>query len=110
MSGMSELSDLSASVQSQSDYNQVDFLTTELALCFTFAAIAARNYETGNQEAAETSIANAEKAYEVVIHYLPGEPHSKHLPFEEVQAIRAEFGRVRERLDGLQRFRKGWTN
>jgi hypothetical protein len=106
MSDMSPLSDLSASLQAQSDYNRVDFLTTELALCFTFAAIAVRKYAAGNRESAETSLAHAEKSYETAIHYLSDPKHSKHLTVEEAHATTTELKRIRERLNGLQQLRK----
>jgi hypothetical protein len=76
-----------------------------LTLCFTFSTIAARKYETGNQESAEKSKVNAEKAYETVIQYLSDPKHSKHLTGEESQDITAELERLRDRLDGLQRLR-----
>jgi hypothetical protein len=106
MSDMSPLSDLSASLQTQSDYNRVDFLTTELAVCFTFSTLAARKYATGNRESAETSMSNAEKSYETVIQFLSDPKRSKYLTIEEVHATRAELKRIRKRLDGLQQLRK----
>jgi len=82
-------------------------MKNELALCFTFSTIAARRYETGNQESAENSMANAEKAYETVIHFLSDRKHSTHLTQETIQEFTAELDRLRDRLDGLIRqFRK----
>ena len=99
--------DRSANIQADSDRHRVEFMKNELALCFTFSTIAARKYETGNQESAETSMANAEKAYETVIHFLSDRKHSTHLTQETIQEFTAELERLRERLDGLiQRFTK----
>jgi len=82
-------------------------MKSELALCFTFSTIAARRYETGDQESANKSMANAERAYETVIHFLSDPMHSKHLTGEESQDIGAELERLRNRLDGLiSKFRK----
>ncbi len=82
-------------------------MKNELALCFTFSTIAARRYETGNQESAENSMANAEKAYETVIHFLSDRKHSTHLTQETIQEFTAELDRLLDRLDGLIRqFRK----
>jgi hypothetical protein len=103
VSEMSALSDLSANLQAQSDYNRVDFLLTELVLCFTFSIISARKYEAGNQESAAKSMANAERAYETVLHFLSDTKYSKHLTDETIQECTAALGRLRDRLDGLQR-------
>jgi regulator of replication initiation timing len=82
-------------------------MKSELALCFTFSTIAARRYESGEQESAKKSMANAEKAYETVIHFLSDRKHSTHLTAEESQDITIELERLRDRLDGLiQRFKK----
>jgi hypothetical protein len=94
-----------AKLQAESDRHRVEFLKNELALCFTFSSIAARKYETGNQESAEKSMANAERAYETVIHLLSDPKHSKHLTKETVQECTAELERLRQRLDGLHRLR-----
>ena len=78
-----------------------------MGLCFTFSIIAARKYETGNQESAAGSMANAERAFETVSQFLSDPKHSKHLTAEERQNITAELERLRERLDRLIRsFRK----
>ena len=82
-------------------------MQNELALCLTFSAIATRRYETGNQEAAEKSMANAEKAYETVLLILTDPKHTTHLTKETIQESTWKLERLRERLDGiLQRFKK----
>ena len=104
---MSTPSDPHANLKANLDRHRVEFMKSELALCFTFSTIAARKYETGNQESAETSMANAEKAYETVIHFLSDRKHSTHLTQETIQEFTAELDRLRDRLDGLIRqFRK----
>ena len=104
---MSVPSDPSGKLQADSDINRLNFLKTELALCLTFSTIAARNYETGNQESAERSMANSEKAYETVVRFLADPKHSKHLTAEELQDLTADLERLREKLDGLaQQFRR----
>src|SRR5882724_9539806 len=96
-----------ANLQAESDRHRLAFIKTELALCFTFSTIAARKYETGNQESAASSMANAERAYETVIQFLSDPKHCKHLTGEERQDITTELERLRERLDRLIRsFRK----
>jgi ubiquinone biosynthesis protein UbiJ len=104
---MSAPSDPSANLKGALDRHRVEFMKNELALCFTFSTIAARKYETGNQESAENSMANAEKAYETVIQFLSDRKHSTHLAHETVQEFTAELERLRDRLDGLrERFKK----
>jgi hypothetical protein len=104
---MSVPPDPSAELKAEFDSNRVNFLKTEVALGFTFATVAARNYETGSQKAAERSMANSEKAYETASRFLSDPKHSKHLTEEEVRELTAELERLREKLDGLGRqFRK----
>ena len=103
---MSAPSDPFANLQAESAQHRLNFIKTELALCFTFSIIAARKYDTGSQEFAAESMANAERAYETVIQFLSDPKHSKHLTVEESQDITAELERLRERLDRLQRFRE----
>ena len=102
---MSTRSDPYAHLQAESDRHRLDLIKTELALCFTFSTIAARTYE-GNQESAERSMTNAERAYETVLQILSDPKHSKHLTEETIQDVTAELKRLRDRLDGVQRFRK----
>jgi hypothetical protein len=54
-------------------------------------------YETGTRESAEKSMANAEKAYETVIHFLSDPKHATHLTHETIQECTEEL----ERLDRL---------
>ena len=105
--GMSAPSDPYESLQAASNRHRVQFLKNELALCLSFSLIAARKYETGNQESAEKSMANAERAYETVVQLLSDPKHSKHLTKETIRECTAKLERLRDRLDGLQRFRKG---
>jgi len=96
-----------SNLQADVDRHWVGFMKSELALCFTFSNIAARRYESVDQESATKSMANAEKAYETVIQFLSDPKHSKHLTAEESQDITIELERLRDRLDGLiQRFKK----
>ena len=104
---MSTPSDPYPNLQAGLDRHRVEFMKSELALCFTFSTIAARRYESGDQESAKKSMANAEKAYETVIHFLSDRKHSTHLTQETVQQFTAELEQLRERLDELiQRFKK----
>jgi len=89
--------------QTESDQHAVDFLKSELALCFTFSIVAATKYEAGNRKSAERSIAHAEEAYSTVFQFLSDPEHSKRLTQREIRELTAESERVRETLDGLRR-------
>jgi hypothetical protein len=104
---MSAPFDPHTNLQAESNRRRLSLIKTELALCFSFSTIAARKYETGNHESAARSMVKAEKAYETVIEFLSDPKHSKHVTGEERQDITAELERLRERLDGSQRFNRG---
>ena len=87
--------------QTESDQHEVDFLKSELALCFTFGVLAARKYEAGNRPSAERSIGHAEEPYAAVLPLVSDRKHSKYLNDEAIQDFTAELQRLRERLDGL---------
>jgi len=94
-------------LQANSDYQRIEFIKGELALCFTFSVVASAKYEAGNnRESAERSLANAEKIYAGVSPLVSDPKHSKHLTAELIEEFTAELERLRERLDCLQRFRK----
>ena len=102
---MSTPSNASTNLQAQTDLNLAGFVKTELELAFTFSAIAATEYEAGNPTS--QSMANAEKAYNMVDRYLCDPKHSTHLTVEEIHDMRAELRRLRGRLDELlKRFKK----
>ena len=92
-----------ARLQTESDRHRLNLIRNELTLCFTFSTIAARRFETGNLESAETSMANAEIAYKTVLQILSDPKHSKRLTAESIQETTGELERLRERLDGLLR-------
>jgi hypothetical protein len=95
---MSTPSDLHANLQGELDHHRLNFIKTELALCYIFSTIAA---QTGNHKSAAKSVANAEKAYETVLHFLSENKYSKQLIDETIQECTAALGRLRDRLDGL---------
>jgi hypothetical protein len=88
--------------QGELNRHRVEFIKSELALCFTFSSIAVRKDETGNREAAEKFMAYAEEAYETVLHFLSDSKHFTDLAGEEIEAMRTELDRLRERLDRIE--------
>ena len=55
---MSDTHDL----QAESNQNRINFLRNELSLCFTLASVAETERNSGNNEHAKASLADAEKA------------------------------------------------
>jgi hypothetical protein len=90
-----------ANLKPESNRHRLNFIRSELALCFTFSSIAVRKYETGNREAAEKFMAYAEEAYETVIQFLSDPKHFEHLAGKEIEDMRSELDRLRERLDRI---------
>ena len=88
------------------DPQRVEFLKSELTLCFAFLFVAAVKYEVGKKESAEESLANAEEVYSGVQLFVSDPKYSKHLTNEAIKEFTAGLERLRERLDGLKEFRK----
>ena len=103
---ISTRSSLFAKKPEQPDPQRVEFLKSELTLCFTFLFVAAVKYEVGKKESAEESLANAEEVYSGVQLFVSDPKYSKHLANETIQEFTAGLRRLRERLDGLKGFRK----
>jgi hypothetical protein len=89
-------------LKAESDQNRIQFLRTELTGCFIFASVAKTEYRMGNAEHAQRSIADAEKAYATMQHFLSDPEHAKHITDEERQELTAGMERVRTLLDGLK--------
>jgi len=81
------------------------FLGAALALGVTYSRIAGAEYDAGNRLSADKLMATAQKAYDTVDRFLTASKSFKHLSAEAIQECRSESNRLRERLDGLQRFR-----
>jgi hypothetical protein len=85
---------------------RIEFLKSELMLCFTFLFVATVKYEVGKKESAEESLANAEEVYSGVLLFVSDPKYSKHLTNQAIKEFTAGLERLRERLDGLKGFRK----
>ena len=86
-----------------SNRNRIDFLRTELELCFTFASIAETEHKTGSPEHAKRSVADAEKGYTTLQHFLSDPKHARHIRDDERRELTAGLERLRKILDGLAR-------
>src|SRR5580704_6703456 len=100
---MSEQSNPPERKRAGRNQSRVDFLRTDLSLCFTFADVAATRLKMGNQESARQAIADAEAGYQTLSRFLLDPKHVRHLTDDEIRELTAELRRLRERLDGLQR-------
>ena len=87
--------------QSHADQHRIDFLNSELALCFTFVFLAEIKYKGGKPESAERSIGHAEEAYATILPLVLDPKHAKHLTAGAIQAFTLELKRLREKLDEL---------
>ena len=92
-----------ATAQAESDSQRIEFIRSELAMCFTFTVLATMKYEAGNGESAERSMGHAEEAYAAVLPLVSDPRCSKHLSDETIRGFTAELERLRERLDRLIR-------
>ncbi len=90
-------------LRAKSDQDRIDFLTTDLQACFTFASVAETEHKTGHQEAAERSLADAEKGYATVLRFVSDPKHSAHIPLKTHHDFKAELQRLRTTLDQLRR-------
>ena len=100
------MSDLSATVQSAFDHQQVEFLTVELSTCSRSANLASKMYRAGNTVAAERTTADAEKCYAMVFRFLSDPKDSRNLTTNSIQEFTVKMEALRTTLDGLQRLRK----
>ena len=99
---MSDQSDPPEPMRARLSQSHVDFLRTDLSLCFTFADLADTRLKMGNQESAGQAIADAETGYQTLSRFLSDSKHVRHLTDDEIRELTAELRRLRERLDGLQ--------
>jgi hypothetical protein len=102
---ISTRSSLFAKEPGQSGRQRVEFLRSELTLCFTFLFVAAVKYEVGKKESAEGSLANAEEVYSSVLPFVSDPKYSKHLTNAASEEFMTGLRLLRERLDGLKSFR-----
>jgi hypothetical protein len=79
----------------------MEFLRTELEASFTFATLADTNRGIGNDERANRSAADAEKAYATVQRFLSDPKHAKHINDQQRQELTERMEKLRKKLDSL---------
>jgi hypothetical protein len=82
-------------LHAQSQRNRIEFLKTDLAICFTFADLVDTEFLIGDREAALLVKEKAEHGYETIAHLLTGVDDST-----EKDAIQERLHELRARLDG----------
>jgi hypothetical protein len=81
-----------------SERNLVDFIRTDLALCFTFAHLAETELRMQDREAAQRILEKAEIGYDTIARFLPDVPNA-----EQKYEIGRKLTALRARIDTLQR-------
>jgi hypothetical protein len=84
-----------------------EFLKNELESSSRSAHLAFVMYQTGSQDSAERTSADAEQGYTMVRRFLSNPLYSKHLTIKAIQECTAELAVLRNMLDGLEHFRNG---
>jgi hypothetical protein len=80
----------------------LEFIKTDLEVCLTFATVAETAFSMGHRENAERALAIAEKGYSDMLRIV-----SQARMADEVEKdLQARLKQLRERLDGLRRFRQ----
>ena len=90
------------SLRLRKEYERVrlDFIWTDLELCLTLATVVQTQYNMGNREHAERTLAAAEKGYSDMLRFFS---QAKGLTAEREKEFQSKFDQLREQLDGLQR-------
>jgi hypothetical protein len=92
---MSDSPDLSK-LHARTEQNRIDFLQTDLALCFTFIDLAKTELAGGDREAAMQALANAENGYATIARFAPEVNNP-----EQRNDIEQKLGELRSALDAL---------
>ncbi len=96
---MGDLFHESLRIRDEIDQAILDFIRTDLELCLTFAAVVETEYNMGNREHAERTLAEAEKGYSDMFRFfLRARGMTPHVEKE----LQSKFKHLRERLDTLK--------
>ena len=100
---MGDLCHESLRIRDETDQALLDFIRTDLDLCFVFATVAETAYRMGHRAHAEQTIASAEKGYSDMLRYFL---RARGMTPDVEKAVQSKFNLLRERLDVLQRLRQ----
>jgi hypothetical protein len=87
-------------VLNETGQTQLDFIRTDLDVCFTFATVAETAYRIGNPENAKRPLAEAEKGYSTLLRFVA---QMTGLAPQDQSDLESKLKRLRERLDELRR-------
>jgi hypothetical protein len=85
-------------LQGEIQQTRLDLIWTDLEVCLTLATSAEVAFDMGHREHAEQTVARAEKGYSDMLGVFSAETGL-------TPEVEGKFQSVRERLDGLRRFR-----
>ena len=96
---MSDLRSLSE-LRSETDENRIDFLRTDLALCFTFIDLAKTEIEIGDRDAAMRVCSKAEDGYATIARFVPevNNPEHRNHVTQRLAELRAGLDVLQQRL------------
>src|SRR4051794_17014067 len=98
---MSDLRTLSE-LQAETEENRINFLRTDLALCFTFIDLANTEIESGERDAAMRVCAKAEDGYATIARFVPevrNPEHRSHIT-QKLAELRAVLDVLQQKLHG----------
>jgi hypothetical protein len=81
----------------------MEFLRTELSVALIFASLAEGQRKSGYGEAAKRSLADAEKSYSALLHFLSEPNCTQLMKVGEQSEFTASLKRLRRKLDSLSR-------
>ena len=84
----------------QAEQARLDFIKTDLEMCFTLTDIVETEYGLGNQEHAERTLAKAEKGYSTLVRLVS---KTEKLPVEIESELQTRLKKLRDRLDQVKR-------
>jgi hypothetical protein len=99
MNDLRSLSELRA-LRAETEENRIDFLRTDLALCFTFIDLAKTEIETGDRDTAMRVCAKAEDGYATIARFVPevnNPEHRNHIT-QRLEELRAVLDLLQQRL------------
>ena len=89
-------------LRAEIEQSRLDFIRTDLGVCLMFATIAETAYSMGHRAHAERTLASAEKGYSDMLRYFL---RARGMTPEVEEELQSTLKRLRERLDGLSKFR-----
>lgn len=93
----------SADFEQQINANRIEFLRTELSLSLTLVSLAETEFQIGNSEAAQRTIADAEKGYQTLSRFLDDPRHASHIPAVVMNELRDGSQKLRDAIDQARR-------